>query len=141
METNFNLKKFLTENKLTSLSKQLNEQENIPNDIVWTDEDEDTSGSGTFNQLGLDASELDSYEVTLLGYSPSTGKAYSGTTSGEYGEVDYDNIDQVEEMNPRLTKNYIEDLKKYQPEHYKRFTRTTRGVEEGEKKMSKRENK
>jgi hypothetical protein len=118
---NFNLKKFLVENKLTSNSKQIKEG-NIPNDIVWTSEEEDTGSHGTFNQLDLDASDLDYYEVEVLGYSTSTGKAYSGQTSGEYGEVNYDDIDEIKEMNPEETENYILYLKKYEPEHFRKMS-------------------
>ena len=82
--SNFNLKKFLTENKLTNNSKILNEvadsgDEMVPNDIIWTDEDEDTGSQGTFNQFDQSAEDLDGYEVEVLGYSPSTGKAYVGS--------------------------------------------------------------
>ena len=127
MENNFNLRKFLSENKLTGNSRLLKES---PNDIIWTDEEEDTGSHGTFNQLDLGASDLDYYEVELLGYSPSTGKAYYGQTSGEYGEVDYDNIDGIKEMNPRETENYIASLKKYEPEHYNKFTGNSSQVDE-----------
>ena len=108
-----------SENKLTDNSKLLKES---PNDIVWTDEEEDTGSHGTFNQLDLDASDLDYYEVEVLGYSTSTGKAYSGKTSGEYGEVNYDDIDEIEEMNPEETENYILHLKKYEPEHFRKMS-------------------
>lgn len=135
------VEKFIKTNmpELANQSGEVSEQEgSIPNDIVWTDEEEDTGSHGTFNQLDLDASELDYYEVEVLGYSTSTGKAYSGKTSGEYGEVDYDDIDGIKEMNPRETKHYIASLKKYEPEHYSKFTGNSRQVDE-EKGLTKRE--
>jgi len=123
MENNFNLRKFLVENKLTSTSRTIKEnRQNIPDDIIWTDEDEHSAGQGTFNQYDLSSSELDHYDVELLGYSPSTGKAYTAFTSGEYGETDYDNVDGVEELDQRETENYIERLKKYHPDHYRSIT-------------------
>lgn len=122
MESNFNLKKFLVENKLTTNSRVLKEQqEQIPNDIIWTDEDEDTASHGTFNQWGQGASELEEYYVELLGFSPSTGKAYTGGAFGSYGETDYDSIDGVKEMNSRESKYYFNSLKKYKPEEYKKL--------------------
>jgi len=132
MENNFDLRKFLVENKLTSTSRTINEQ-TIPNDIVWTDEDEQTASQGTFNQMDQSSDDLEGYDVELLGYSPSTGKAYKGYAGGSYGETDYDDIDGVEEMNPRETEHYIAALKKHEPEH---FNKMTQGVDISKNNLS-----
>jgi len=195
MENNFNLKKFLTENKLTNNSKILSEasgksealakaktshnktmsklkgqsqgasggvtraredkeieryekeverinkkftsnevadgsNEMIPNDIIWTDEDEDTASQGTFNQFDQSAEDLDGYEVEVLGYSPSTGKAYVGSTFGSYGETAFDDVDDIRQMNSKETGYYMDALKQYEPEHFKKMSQLNQGTNE-----------
>ena len=198
MENNFNLKKFLTENKLTSNSKILNEvsenfldavfnslndmmrageisgeefdaaknkldsnpasltpfekrkdiqaaaesllkgvnevtdsgDEMVPNDIIWTDEDEDTASQGTFNQFDQSAEDLDGYEVEVLGYSPSTGKAYVGSTFGSYGETAFDDVDDIRQMNSKETGYYMDALKQYEPEHFKKMSQLNQETNE-----------
>ena len=123
--SNFNLKKFLTENKLTGNSILLQEEDTtqpIPNDIIWTDEDEDTASQGTFNQFDQSAEDLEGYEVEVLGYSPSTGKAYVGSTYGSYGETEFDDIQDLRQMSSSETKHYMEALEKYEPEHFKKMS-------------------
>lgn len=135
MENNFNLKKFLTENKLTVNSRVLNEvadgsNEMIPNDIIWTDEDEDTASQGTFNQFDQSAEDLDGYEVEVLGYSPSTGKAYVGSTFGSYGETAFDDVDDIRQMNSKETGYYMDALKQYEPEHFKKMSQLNQETNE-----------
>ena len=198
MENNFNLKKFLTENKLTNNSKILNEvsenfldavfnslndmmrageisgeefdaaknkldsnpasltpfekrkdiqaaaesllkgvnevtdsgDEMVPNDIIWTDEDEDTASQGTFNQFDQSAEDLDGYEVEVLGYSPSTGKAYVGSTFGSYGETAFDDVDDIRQMNSKETGYYMDALKQYEPEHFKKMSQLEKKTNE-----------
>ena len=195
MENNFNLKKFLTENKLTNNSKILSEasgksealakaktshnktmsklkgqsqgasggvtraredkeieryekeverinkkftnnevadgsNEMVPNDIIWTDEDEDTGSQGTFNQFDQSAEDLDGYEVEVLGYSPSTGKAYVGSTFGSYGETAFDDVDDIRQMNSKETGYYMDALKQYEPEHFKKMSQLNQKTNE-----------
>jgi hypothetical protein len=135
MADNFNLRQFLTENKLTKNAKLLNENVDIPNDIVWTAEDEDTASQGTFNTFDQEASELDGYDVELTGYSPSTGKAYEGFANGSYGETDYDSVDGIRELNPREAEYYLNALRKERPELFTKVpksdnTQQNRGMEE-----------
>lgn len=134
--SNFNLKKFLTENKLTNNSTLLQEEditEPIPNDIIWTDEDEDTASQGTFNQFDQSAEDLEGYEVEVLGYSPSTGKAYVGSTYGSYGETEFDDVDGVRQMNSKETEYYMDALKKYEPEHFRKISQlNTKELNEAE---------
>jgi len=202
MENNFNLKKFLTENKLTNNSKILNEvsenfldavfnslndmmrageisgeefdaaknkldsnpasltpfekrkdiqaaaesllkgvnevtdsgDEMVPNDIIWTDEDEDTASQGTFNQMDQSAEDLDGYEVEVLGYSPSTGKAYVGSTFGSYGETAFDDVDDIRQMNSKETGYYMDALKQYEPEHFKKMSQLNQETNEDQQR-------
>lgn len=116
MADNFNLRQFLTENKLTKNAQLIKENTQFPDDIIWTGEDALTAPEGTFNSYDQEASELEGYDVELYGYSPSTGKAYDGITGGSYGETDYDNAEVVGEMQPRHAEYYLNNLKKDRPD-------------------------
>jgi hypothetical protein len=98
---NFNLKKFLAENKLTIDSRNLNEMNlynlsDLPSDVEW--QEGGVADTGTDNPLGSELGERESYDVQVFGYSPSTGKSYEGLAGGSYGETDFDNIDNIEEI-------------------------------------------
>jgi len=97
---------------------ELSEDVNIPDDIIFTDDDPQI---GHMDLMGRSVEDLDEYDVEVYGYSPSTGKAYKGMTGGSFGATDFDDVDGIEEMNPRETKNYIDAMKKYDPEHYERM--------------------
>jgi hypothetical protein len=98
---NFNLKKFLAENKLTVGSRNINEMNlynlsDLPSDVEW--KEGGVADTGTDNPLGAELGERESYDVEVFGYSPSTGKSYEGLAGGSYGETDYDTIDNIEEI-------------------------------------------
>jgi hypothetical protein len=97
----FDLRKFLAENKLTIDAKNINEMNlynlsDLPSDVEW--KEGGVADTGTDNPLGLELGERESYDVEVFGYSPSTGKSYTGLAAGSYGETDFDTIDNIEEV-------------------------------------------
>lgn len=102
--SNFNLRKFLTENKLTPTAKSLKteatifiDQKDLPQDVEW-ESGGSVAATGTENPFDLDDDQRENYDVEVFGYSPSTGKSYTGLAGGSYGEVDFENIDVIEEV-------------------------------------------
>lgn len=102
--SNFNLRKFLTENELTPTAKALKteatifiDQKDLPQDVEW-ESGGSVAATGTENPFDLDDDQRENYDVEVFGYSPSTGKSYKGLTGGSYGEVDFENIDVIEEI-------------------------------------------
>ncbi len=103
---NFDFRKFLSENKLTAASKisvikeeatVFIDQKDLPQDVEWESEGS-VAATGTENPFDLGDDEREEYDVEVFGYSPSTGKSYKGLAGGSYGEVDFDNIDVIEEI-------------------------------------------
>ena len=103
---NFDFRKFLSENKLTSASKGsvikeeatvFIDQKDLPQDVEWESEGS-VAATGTENPFDLSDDEREEYDVEVFGYSPSTGKSYKGLAGGSYGEVDFENIDVIEEI-------------------------------------------
>ena len=86
---NFDLRKYLAEDRLKASQEKVEEVKNIPKDIKWEFDDV--------------IDQMDAYNATiaLTGHSESTGKDYTASAEasrgGEGGDWDWMEVDEVEE--------------------------------------------
>lgn len=105
MAKDFNIRKFLTENRLTPNSMEVNET-GEPQDIQWEKD-------GTVNSYGThDPDEMDEVEYEMVGCSEETGKCYLATAFGSYGEIDDSSVQIVRELDPEEEQHYRKSLER-----------------------------